>query len=337
MAAPQTSAQPPELLPKVAVRAPTPRARQNAVVVALRSSPMAMIGVTLLGLFALAAIVGPYVAPYNPSQLMVGPPTGSPSPHHWLGTTQLGQDIFSQLLAGTRASLEMAVGAGVLTNLIAVAVGLTAGYVRGWVDDILSTLANVFLIIPALPLLILISSYAAAFGIRGTTATVVVVALVGWPWGARAFRSQVLSLRYRDFVLAAQTSGESKLRIIFAEIMPNMFSIIAANVIFATVAALVAEVGLEFIGLGDTSQVSWGTMLYWAQTNAALLNGAWYWFVPPGLAIGLFAVGLVLTNYAIDEITNPRLRTLRAMPAPAAPTPLQPSVEGSTGDSTTFA
>jgi len=336
VAAPDLSSRPPSIVPGVPAPGTPDSRHRNAVLAALSDSPAALIGTGLLALFAVVAVVGPFVAPYNPSQLMVGPSTGAPSAQHWLGTTQLGQDIFSQLLVGTRASLEMAVGAGLLTNVIAVTVGLTAGYVRGWVDDILSTLANVFLIIPALPLLILISTYAAAFGVRGTTVTAVVVALVGWPWGARAFRAQMLSLRNRDFVMAARVSGESQFRIIYSEIMPNMLSIIVANVIFATLAALVAEVGLEFIGLGDTSQVTWGTMLYWAQTNAALLNGAWFWFVPPGLAIGLFAVGLVLTNYAIDEITNPRLRTLRAMPAPA-PEPIQPQAESTIGDSSTIA
>jgi peptide/nickel transport system permease protein len=293
-----------------------------------------MVGVSILAFFALVAIFGPLVAPYDPTAFFVGRPMGAPTAQHWLGTTQLGQDIFSQLLVGTRSSLMMAVAAGVLTNVIAVLIGLTAGYARGWVDDVLTTLTNVFLIIPTLPLLILISTYASALGVSGTTVMAVVVALVGWPWGARAFRAQMLSLRSRDFVLAAKVADESQFRIIFSEIMPNMLSIIVANVIFATMAALVAEAGLQFIGLGDTSQVTWGTMLYWAQTNAALLNGAWFWFVPPGLAIGLFAVGLVLTNYAIDEITNPRLRTLRATPAPSAePEPTQPEVESETSDS----
>lgn len=296
---------------------PAPRRTRNALLSALRHSPTAMVGVSILLFFALVAIFGPLLAPYDPTAYFVGSPTGAPNAHHWLGTTQLGQDIFSQLLVGTRSSLMMAVFAGILTNVIAVIVGLTSGYLRGWSDDILTTATNVFLIIPALPLLILISSYAAAFGVRGSMAIAIVVSLVGWPWGARAFRSQMLSLRNRDFVLAARVADESQIRIVFSEIMPNMLSIIAANVIFATLAALVAEIGLEFIGLGDTSQVTWGSMLYWAQTNSALLNGAWFWFVPPGLAIGLFAVGLVLTNYAIDEIANPRLRTLRATPVPS--------------------
>lgn len=313
---------PPGMPSGTALPAPSMR-RPNAVISALRRSPTALVGVTIVAFFILVAFVGPYLAPYNPTQLMVGPSMSQPSAQHWLGTTQLGQDIFSQLLAGTRASLEMAVGAGLLTNLIAVAVGLTAGYLRGWIDDILTTVTNVFLIIPALPLLILISTYAAAFGVRGTTTIALVVSLVGWPWGARAFRSQMLSLRNRDFALAARVTGESTPRIIFSEIMPNMFGIIAANIIFATMAALVAEIGLEFIGLGDTSQVDWGTMLYWAQTNSALLNGAWYWFVPPGLAIGLFGVGLVLTNYAIDEITNPRLRAARRGQGRRARRPLE--------------
>jgi peptide/nickel transport system permease protein len=334
MAAQQT-AQRPGSVPGPVTTAPPRVRRPNIILLALRHSPAAMIGVSILVFLALIAIVGPYVAPYDPTKFFTGPSSAPPSSSHWLGTTQLGQDIFSQLLVGTRSSLTMAVFAGLLTNLIAVVVGLTAGYARGWIDDILTTLTNVFLIIPALPLLILISTYANALGVRGTTSLAVVVALVGWPWGARAFRGQMLSLRSRDFVLAAKVTDESRFRIIFSEIMPNMLSIIVANIIFATIAALVAEVGLEFIGLGDTSLVTWGTMLYWAQTNAALLNGAWYWFVPPGLAIGLFAVGLVLTNYVIDEIANPRLRTERATPAPVATVPavMQPEVESTSSDS----
>lgn len=125
-------------------------------------------------------------------------------------------------------------------------------------------------------------------------------------------RSQMLSMRAKDFVLASRAAGETWPRIIFSEIMPNMLSIVVANFIFATLAAFVAEIGLEFIGMGDTAQVSWGSMLYWAQVNASLINGTWYWFVPPGICIGLFALSLVLLNYAADEIANPRLRTERA-------------------------
>jgi peptide/nickel transport system permease protein len=251
------------------------------------------------------------LAPYSPTAVGIAMP-GGPSSSHWLGTTQLGQDIFSQLLAGTRGSLEMALAAALLTTLLAIAVGLTAGYVGGIIDDVLSLLSNVFLIFPALPLLIVVASYANAYNLRGPFTMAVVIALVGWPWGARALRSQMLTMRNKDFVLAARVIGEPRSRIIFSEILPNMLSIVVANFIFSTLGAIGAEVGLDFIGLGDVTQATWGTMLYWAQQNSALMTGRWYWFVPPGLCIGLFSVGLVLMNYAMDELTNPRLRVERA-------------------------
>jgi peptide/nickel transport system permease protein len=271
----------------------------------------ALIGAVILLFFGLVALFGPIMAPYSATAIGTAMP-GGPSGAHWLGTTQLGQDIFSQLLAGTRGSLEMALAAALLTTLLAVAVGLTAGYVGGVIDDVLSLLSNVFLIFPALPLLIVVASYANAYNLRGPFTMAVVIALVGWPWGARALRSQMLTMRNKDFVLAARVIGEPRSRIIFSEILPNMLSIVVANFIFATLGAIGAEVGLDFIGLGDVTQATWGTMLYWAQQNSALMTGRWYWFVPPGLCIGLFSVGLVLMNYAMDELTNPRLRVERA-------------------------
>lgn len=278
----------------------------------LRTNPRAAIGLGLLITFILMGVAGPYVVPYDPAQLGVGMPSQSPDPHHWLGTTRTGQDIFSQLIAGARPSLIMAAIAGLLATALAAFIGLIAGYLGGWVDDGLSTFTNIFLILPMLPLMIVMSTYATAFNLRGPIVIAFVVALVSWPWGARAMRSQMLSMRSKDFVLASRSAGESWPRIVFTEVMPNMLSIVAANFIFATLAAFVAEIGLEFIGLGDTAQISWGSMLYWAQVNASLIQGAWYWFIPPGICIGLFALSLVLLNYAVDEIANPRLRTERA-------------------------
>jgi peptide/nickel transport system permease protein len=238
-------------------------------------------------------------------------PSQAPSWQHWLGTTRLSQDIFSQLLTGTRASLLLAVSVGLLATVIALAVGMTAGYIGGWIDDVLSLITNVFLIIPSLPLLIVFSAYASAFNLRGWWIMALAITITSWPWGARAMRSQVLAMRNKDFVLAARVTGESWIHIIRAEILPNMLSIVAANFIFSCLAAVVAEAGLEFIGLGDTSRATWGTILYWAQGDAALLQNEWWWFIPPGLAIGAFSTGLVLMNFAIDEITNPRLRVQR--------------------------
>lgn len=277
----------------------------------------ATVGSIIVSFFILVAIIGPFVAPYNPNLFSVGPPLAPPSAQHWLGTTRLGQDLLSQILYGTRASLLVGLGVGIFSTIIAVTIGMTAGYLGGWVDDLLMLFTNVFLILPFFPLAIVIASYAQAFNITGLTVIILVLTVTGWAWAARVKRSQTLSLRSKDFVLAARVTGESWPRIVLAEILPNMAALVAANFIFAAIFAVLGEAGLEFIGLGDINAVTWGTILYWAQNNQALLLGAWYWFIPPGLCIGLFAVGLTLLNYAIDEMTNPRLKVQRLPKAQA--------------------
>ncbi|MGI8968670.1 MAG: ABC transporter permease, partial [Chloroflexota bacterium] len=239
-------------------------------------------------------------------------------------TTRVAQDIFSQLLVGTRGSLIVGFGAGFFTTLIAVIVGLTAGYLGGWVDDVLSVVANVFLTLPFIPIMIVVASYAAAFNVKGSLILIAVLTLTGWAWGARVKRSQVLTLRDKDFVMAARVAGERWWRIVFVEIVPNMLSLIAASFLFSTVYAILGEAALEFIGLGDPNSVTRGIILNQAETNSALLTGAWFWFIPPGLCIGVFALGLTLVNYAIDEITNPKLRVQKV---PATGAILPPSTE----------
>src|SRR5947209_10408159 len=271
----------------------------------------AAVGLLIVLFFLVVGLVGPFLVPYDPSQIGVGPPLASPSAQHWLGTTQLGQDLFSQLVVGTRHSLMVGLLVGLLSTLIAIVIGMTAGYLGGLMDDVLMLFTNVFLILPFFPVAIVAASYAQAFNIKGLTVIVVVLTLTGWAWAARIKRSQTLSLRSKDFVQAAKVSGESWPRIILFEIMPNMSALVAASFIFATIFAVLGEAGLEFIGLGDINAVTWGTILYWAQNNQALLLHAWYWFIPPGLCIGLFAVGLTLVQYAIDEIANPRLKAKR--------------------------
>jgi peptide/nickel transport system permease protein len=202
--------------------------------------------------------------------------------------------------------------------VLAVLIGSTAGYIGGWVDDVLTVLMNVFLTIPNLPLMIVAASYAAAFHLRGIGVIIVVLTLTGWAWGARVKRSQILSLRSRDFVMASKLSGENWFRIMVVEILPNMTSLIASTFIFSTIFAVLAEAALEFIGLGDLSANTWGTMLYWSENNSALLTGMWWWFLPPGLAIGFFALSLTLIQYVLDEMTNPRLRSQRTAKAGSA-------------------
>jgi peptide/nickel transport system permease protein len=285
--------------------------RLKRFAILLLENRKAAVGLAIVLAFILVGLVGPFLVPYDPSQIGVGDPMQGPSAHHWLGTTRLGQDLFSQLVVGTRNSLLVGLGVGVFSTIIAIVIGMTAGYLGGWIDDLLMLFTNVFLILPFFPLAIVAASYAQAFNIKGITVIVVVLTLTGWAWAARVKRSQTLSLRSKDFIQAAKVSGEPWPRIILFEIMPNMAALVAASFIFSVIFAVLGEAGLEFIGLGDINAITWGTILYWAQNNQALLLHAWYWFVPPGLCIGVFAVGLTLLQYGIDEMTNPRLKARR--------------------------
>jgi peptide/nickel transport system permease protein len=264
-------------------------------------------GVVLLGFFVLVAIIGPMVAPYSPSYQNPSPALsmGAPSAAHLLGTTQSGQDVLSQLLSGIRLTLELALLVGVIATALSVIVGVAAAFLGGLWDELLSLVINVFLVIPALPLLIVLLGYLPH---TGQTATILVLAGLGWPWGARVIRAQTLSIRSRDFIAASRESGESSWRIIAFEIVPNEVSLIAANFVNTVLYAIGASVALAFIGVTNLSSWSLGTMLYWAESQQALQLGAWWWFVPPGLAVALMGTSLVLLNTGIDELGNPRLR-----------------------------
>jgi peptide/nickel transport system permease protein len=264
-------------------------------------------GVVLFGLFVLAAIIGPLVAPYNPSFQNPNPALSlhAPDAAHLLGTTQSGEDVLSQLLTGIRLTLVLGLLVGLIAGALSVFIGVTAAYLGGLWDDALSLLSNVFLVIPALPLLIILLGYLPR---TGQTATILVLAGLGWPWGARVIRAQTLAIRGRDFVAASRETGESGWRIITFEIVPNQVSLIAANFVSTVLYAIGASVALAFIGVTDTSSWSLGTILYWAQSQQALSQGAWWWFVPPGLVVALMGTALVLLNTGIDELGNPRLR-----------------------------
>jgi ABC-type dipeptide/oligopeptide/nickel transport system permease subunit len=269
-------------------------------------------GVIMLGVFLLIAIIGPEVAPYDPgttTPLQAASPSGA----HLLGTTQTGQDVLSQFLSGVRLTLELAFWVGVIATSLSVVVGVTAAYVGGIWDELLSLLSNVFLVIPALPLLIVLLGF-----LNGTSAgqgqfpVILVLSLLGWPWGARVVRAQTMSIRSRDFIAAARETGERSWRIIFFDIIPNLISLIAASFVNTVLYAVGASVALAFIGLTDPNSWSLGTMLYWAQLGNALQIGAWWWYVPPGLAVALLGTALVLLNTGIDELSNPRLRDARS-------------------------
>jgi peptide/nickel transport system permease protein len=204
--------------------------------------------------------------------------------------------------------LQVGLVVGLTVTLVGIVIGMSAGYFGGRIDDLLTVVMNIFLIIPALPLLVVLSAIIGAGSMRFY---VFVLTLTGWAWGARVFRSQTLSLREKDYVAAAKVSGEGNMRIILSEILPNMTSIVVANMLGATIYAIGFQAGLEFLGLGNPNVVSWGTNLYWAANDAALIVGAWWTFVPAGVGIALVAFSFAMMNYAIDEITNPRLRSQR--------------------------
>ncbi|NMB02838.1 MAG: ABC transporter permease [Firmicutes bacterium] len=274
------------------------------------SNKKALLGLIILLTFVLVAVFAPLIAPYGSHQNRGEDgrrfPARAPiSRDHLLGTTQTSYDIFSQFIYGTRTSLLIGLSTGLLTTFISLTVGLAAGYFGGWVDDVISFIINIFLVLPTLVLIIVIATY---ITVEGIMPIVLVLAITGWAWGARVIRAQVLSVRQREYVQAAEVLGERPIVIVFREILPNIIPLVMATFLTSTVAAVLGEASLSFLGLGDLTVISWGTQLYWAQNSAALLYGAWWWFLPPGLAIGLLGTSLALLNFAIDEISNPKLR-----------------------------
>ncbi|GHO75911.1 hypothetical protein KSD_36820 [Ktedonobacter sp. SOSP1-85] len=261
------------------------------------------VGSSIVGLFILVAIFGPLFVHTDPT-LLTDLSKSPPSAQHWLGTTVTGQDIFSQLIYGTRTSIMWAFFTGFAVTFISVVVGLVGGYFGGIIDDILSLVTNIFLVLPALPLAIVLASYFP----RGPQMVALIVTFTSWAWGARVLRAQTLSMRSREFVTAAKASGERTWRIIFLEILPNEISIVAANFVSTTIYVILYSASLEFLGLGDLNSVSWGWMFYWAQKTNALILGLWWWFIPPGICIAALGAGLALINFGIDEVANPRLR-----------------------------
>lgn len=261
-------------------------------------------GFCIVLFFVLVALFGPLFIHSDPGALsndILVPPSAG----HWLGTTQTGQDVFSQLIVGTRISIFWGFATGLVVTALSIIIGLVAGYMGGFVDDTLTLLINVFLVLPGFPLAVVLAAY---LPLKGPFTVALVIALTSWAWQARVLRAQTLSMRHRDFVEAARSVGESSWRIIFFEILPNEIGIVAAGFVGTAIYVILAAAGLEFLGLGNVSVIDWGTMFYWAQNNDALLLGAWWWYVAPGMCIALLGAGLALINFGIDEIANPRLR-----------------------------
>ncbi|MCP2328191.1 peptide/nickel transport system permease protein [Hamadaea flava] len=268
-----------------------------------RPSGKLLAGLGIAAAFVLLSVLGP---------LLTGDPEGlsydqlqAPSGAHWLGTTNTGQDVLAQLMSATRGSLTIGVLVGVFATAFSLIVGVVGGYLGGWLDESFSLLSNVFLVLPGLPLVILITDYTETKGLLMIAA---IISVTAWAGPARVLRAQTLSLRNRDYVDAARVAGEPGWRIVAFEILPNLAPIVAAQFVFAVLGGVLVEVGLAFLGLAGGASGSWGGMLYYALSASALPRGAWWWFVPPGLFCALLGTGLSLINFAIDERVNPRLR-----------------------------
>jgi peptide/nickel transport system permease protein len=261
-------------------------------------------GLAICAFFCVIAIIAPFTVhtPNETSSIGLQPP----SLQHLLGTTNIGQDVLSQVLSGTSGSVFIGVVAGALTVVLSMIFGVGGAFLGGKWDDLSSLVSNVFLVIPGLPLLIIVTDYLQS---QSILIIAVVIAIVSWAGAARVLRSQTLSVRSRDYVDAARVASESTWRIMLREILPNLMPIIASQFVFGALGAILAEAGLSFLGLGAPGGRSWGSILFFAQNAQAISLGAWWWFVPPGLCIAILGAALGLINFSIDERINPRLRT----------------------------
>ncbi|HEV2033239.1 MAG TPA: dipeptide/oligopeptide/nickel ABC transporter permease/ATP-binding protein [Candidatus Dormibacteraeota bacterium] len=304
-------------------------------ILSLPRNPKVIAGLVMLAPFVVVAIIGRWIAPYSPNQTDLqnwvqhvrvpdtGPGTGIPTQYyplplppsaaHWLGTTVFAQDVWSQLLVSAQATLFVGLLAAVIATTLSVIFGVSAGYLGGYADEGLSLVANVFLAIPGLPLLIVLAGYAPSAG-SSILLVALIIAVTAWAYSARVLRAQTLSLRNRDFVEAARVSGEGRFRIIVSEVLPNLIPIVAASFLFTTLYAIYAYVAIAFLGLAGSPTSSppglwnWGDMLREGFANNAIRGGWWWWWAPPGICVALLGTGLALLNFGIDEYVNPRLR-----------------------------
>jgi peptide/nickel transport system permease protein len=284
------------------------RVRVPGGLVLIWRNPKSRLGLLIVAFMVVVALIAPLISVAHPNDFNLLATKQAPSWHHLFGTTDQGSDVFSQVVVGARRSLLLGALAGAIATALAAVLGITAAYAGGIFDEVVNLLTNVFLTIPPIPLLVVVSAYLKA---RGLVTMAVVIAAVLWAFEARILRGQALSLKSRDFVLAAKAAGESTWRIVFGELMPNMISRIAAAFVLVFYISLLVDSGLEFLGLGDLQATSWGVTVYWAQVNSTVLQGEWWPFVFPSLALGITVLGLVLILTGIDEVSNPRLRVER--------------------------
>jgi peptide/nickel transport system permease protein len=266
----------------------------------------AAVGAIILLVMAFVAAFPGLIAPHDP-QAAVYAQNASPSSAHPLGTTQLGQDVLSQLIWSTRLTLIVTLIVTAIATFLSTIIGVTSAYIGGLTDRVLTVFIDVFLILPVLPLLILLAAYLPP----GVTSLTIVLCITSWAFQARQLRAQGLSIRNRDFLVSARARGERRSYVILVEIVPTMTSLIAASFLSLAVYVVGFAASLQFLGLGNSSELMWGTMLYNAQQASALEAGNAWWALAPGAAVAVLGTGFALLNYAFDEIGNPALRPVR--------------------------
>ncbi len=277
--------------------------------------PLGAFGLAVIALVVLMAIFGSVIAPQDPlstSSFEFTHRLQGPSSSHWLGTDESGRDLFSQFLLGARVSLIVGLVAGLASAMVGAIVGICAGYFGGWVDRALTFLDDWFLVIPFVPFAVLMAALLQddAQQIPGgrTGIIVLVLAITGWAGTTRIVRAQVLSLRERQFVERARSQGASHLWIMRRHILPNVMPLVWANSVLIVALSVLGEAGLSYFGLGDPDAFSWGTLLYNGFQAGAINAGAWWYIVPPGLAITIFVLAFFAVGQVIEDAANPQLQ-----------------------------
>ena len=281
----------------------------SAIWKVVKRNKKACSGVFILIVYVMIALFANAITDHKPSK-RVARPHQAPSIEHIMGTTRMGRDVFTQFVHGTRTSLAVGFSAGFIIVILGTILGISAGYFGGKVDEVINFFTNIALVIPQLPLLLVLAAF---LGQSSPTTIALIIGFTSWAWGARVTRAQTMALREKEYIQSAVLMGESRWRIILVELMPNLASIIGANFIGSVLYTVITQATIEFLGLGDPLATSWGTMLYNAQTTSAMHVGAWWELLVPAVAIAVLGMALALMNFALDEVSNPKLRTFSGL------------------------
>ena len=277
--------------------------RSDFVYYGLRNKKL-VFGLTVELLLVLLALIGPIIAKY-PDQAYTGFASQHPGSKFWLGTTDVGQDVFAQVVNGLRESYLVGLIGAVSAAVVGMALGFIAGWRGGIIDEVLQLLTNIIVMIPALVLIIVITSYLSHPNLLFEG---VFIGLTTWPWVARAVRAQTFTLRSREFVDMAKLSGKRPVSIIVKEIAPNMASYLFLVVVLLFGSSMLLAASYDFLGVGPANQVSLGWMMQQASNEAALQLHYWWWFIPPGAVLTAMVAALLVANVGLDEVFNPKLR-----------------------------